>query len=311
MLVSDLLGFSAAKHPGAPALIFGDRTYSFEELYQRASRLAGGLLQLASPGDRIAILAENLPEYVEAYYGVPMAGMALTFLNYRLHPREIEKILADAGAEVLITEPTYHDALAEAGVLAGLRHVVGVGDCHGVIPYDELLASAPPGPPNLEVDDREVAWLIYTSGTTGLPKGAMLSHRNLVSSVANTVMAWERSADASRALNPWPLCHVAGYGVLVHHTCGSSLYLMRGYEPEAFLRDIDQHRITDVSVAPTMLSMLLRHPSIDRYDVSSVQRVAYGSAAMPIEVLKQGMARFEGARWITGFGMTELGGNVL
>ncbi len=311
MLVSDLLGFSAAKHPDAPALIFDDRTQTYAQLYQRASRLAGGLLELAAPGDRIAILAENLPEYVEAYYGVPMAGMALTFLNYRLHPREIDKILADAGAEVLITEPAYFESMRQAGVLERVRHVIGIGDCPGAVPYEEVLATAPPGAPSVEVRENDVAWLIYTSGTTGLPKGAMLSHRNLVAAVCNSVMAWEHPSGGARVLMPWPLCHVAGYGILVQHTSGFPIYLMRGYDPEVFLRDIDQHGITDITVAPTMLSMLLRHPNIDRYDVRSVERVGYGSAAMPIEVLKQGMARFEGARWFTGFGMTELGGNVL
>ena len=310
MLVSDLLGFTAARRPEAPALIFRDRTLSYNTLYRRTCKLANALQGIAAPGDRVAILAENLPEYVEAYYGVPMAGMALTFLNYRLHPREIEKIIDHSGATVLITEPVYFDALQAIGVTDRIRHIVSVGRCPGAVEYEEFLDGAPSTPPALDISEADLAWLIYTSGTTGPPKGAMLSHRNLVAAVCNSVMAWERE-DSGVTLMPWPLCHVAGYGMLVNHTTGRPVVLMRGYEPEAFLTDIEQHGITDISVAPTMLSMLLRHPAIDRFDLSSVRRVGYGAAPMPLEVLRQGMARFAGARFFTGFGMTELGGNVL
>jgi acyl-CoA synthetase (AMP-forming)/AMP-acid ligase II len=138
----------------------------------------------------------------------------------------------------------------------------------------------------------------------------MLNHRNLISAVCNSVMSWERTPDGI-TLMPWPLCHVAGYIVPLTHTNGRPLVLMRGYEPESFLAHIERYRITDASVAPTMLSMLLRHPKIAAYDLTSVRRMGYGAAPMPLEVLKRGMAQFPQARFLTGFGMTELGGNVL
>jgi acyl-CoA synthetase (AMP-forming)/AMP-acid ligase II len=310
MLVSDLLGFAAARWPDAPALIFGERTQSYSELYGRAAQLANALQPVAAKGDRIAILAENCPEYIEAYYGVPMAGMALTFLNYRLHPRELEKIIDHSGATVLITEPNYFEALKAIGVTDRIRTVITVGRCPGAIEYDDFLQGAPTTPPAVDVDEPDLAWLIYTSGTTGPPKGAMLSHRNLVAAVCNSSMAWERESGGI-TLMPWPLCHVAGYGMLVNHTAGKPVVLMRGYEPEQFLTDIERHGITDISVAPVMLSMLLRHPSFDRFDVSTVRRIGYGAAPMPLEVLRQGMAKFPQAKFFTGFGMTELGGNVL
>ncbi|MGH9094384.1 MAG: class I adenylate-forming enzyme family protein [Acidimicrobiales bacterium] len=315
MLISDIVRFAALQDPDRPALIYDGRTTTYADLDRRVNRLANGLLEVARPGERVAILAENRPEFVDAYYGVPLAGMGLTFLNYRLHPREIAAILEHSGAEVLITEPQYHDRLREMGVAAKLRQVLVAGDGPpaediNAVRYDDLVGGADPGLPPVEVGDGDLAWIIYTSGTTGMPKGAMLSHRNLVAAVSNSVMAWERGTDTI-TLMPWPLCHVAGYGVLVTHTNRRPLVLMRGYEPEAFLADIERHRITDTSVAPTMLSMLLRHPKIDQFDLSSVERVGYGAAPMPLEVLKHGMARFPKARFITGFGMTELGGNVL
>lgn len=315
MLVSDIIRYAAVAEPDSVGLVHEGRSSTFAELESRINRLANGLLELGSPGDRVAILAENLVEYVDAYYGVPLAGMVLTFLNYRLHPREIEAILANSGARILIVEPSYLEKLHGIGATANLSQVLVTGDREvatggNVVRYDDLVGQASPAAPHVDVSDDDVAWLIYTSGTTGTPKGVMLSHRNLISATANSVMAWERG-QATVTLMPWPLCHVAGYGVLVTHSQRRRMVLMRGYEPEAFLSAIQEYRITDTSVAPTMLSMLLRHPSIDKYDVSSVERIGYGAAAMPIEVLKQGMARFPRARFLTGFGMTELGGNVL
>ena len=98
MLLGDIIALNAGKTPDGVALIEGDREITFAHLHERATRLANAMLQLASPGDRIAILAQNVVEYVECYYGVPAAGMALTFLNYRLHPKEWAWILADAEA---------------------------------------------------------------------------------------------------------------------------------------------------------------------------------------------------------------------
>src|ERR1700678_3869819 len=128
MLISDIIRFAALRDPDQPALIFDGRTTTYAELDRRVNRLANGLLEVARPGERVAILAENLPEFIDAYYGVPLAGMGLTFLNYRLHPREIEKILLNSGAEVLITEPQYHDRLREIDATAKLRQVLVTGD---------------------------------------------------------------------------------------------------------------------------------------------------------------------------------------
>ena len=111
MLLGDIIALNAGKTPDGVALIDGDREITFAHLHERATRLANAMLQLASPGDRIAILAQNVVEYVECYYGVPAAGMALTFLNYRLHPKEWAWILANAEASVLIVEPSFLDQI--------------------------------------------------------------------------------------------------------------------------------------------------------------------------------------------------------
>src|SRR4051812_29511706 len=183
MLLGDVVEMGAHKYGDRPAVVFNDDEISFAELAGRARRLANALLDRAEPGDRVAILSQNRPEYVDAYFGVPMAGMALNFLNYRLAPREWARIVADAEASVFLVEDEYLAAVE--GIrdqMPSVKTVVAIGDGRADAHYDDLLAAASADAPPVVGNESEMAWLIYTSGTTGMPKGAMLSHRNIITS---------------------------------------------------------------------------------------------------------------------------------
>jgi acyl-CoA synthetase (AMP-forming)/AMP-acid ligase II len=311
MLLGDIIALNAGKAPDRPALIDGERELTYGQLHENATRLANALLGLAAPGDRVAILAQNVAEYVECYYGVPAAGMALTFLNYRLHPKEWAWILGNAEARVLIVEQSFLDQIRpELAGVPSIEHIVVIGGpADDAIPYDELVATGATTPPPVEVDDDDTAWLIYTSGTTGFPKGAMLTHRGLVAAVLESVIEYQPQPD-ERNLLAFPLCHVAGYTVPLMHLRGGLVVLMKAYEPELFMQLVERHAITSSALAPTMLNFLLQHPKIDDHDLSTVRNIGYGAAAMPVEVLKAAIDRF-GPIVYSGFGMTELGGNVL
>ena len=312
MLLPEIVSFAARKAPDAPALYYEDTVVTFARLDENVRRLANALLAMAFPGDRIAVLSENRPEYIELYYGVPAAKMGLTFLNYRLNPRELIKIVNDAGARVVFTEPKYLDtvvAMVDETPTVEAVVVMG-GDPGGRFPsYANVVGTAPDHEPDVDVDEDDLAWLIYTSGTTGMPKGAMLSHRNLLLSTLNAAVNTTPEPDTV-ALFPWPLCHVAGYVFPICHLLATPVVLMRAYEPESFFAHIERYRVTNASMAPTMMNMLLDHPKIGDYDLSSVRVLGYGAAPMPVEVLRRSMERFPGAGFATGFGMTELAGNV-
>jgi acyl-CoA synthetase (AMP-forming)/AMP-acid ligase II len=308
----DIVRLQAQKQPDDPALVYRDEVLTYGQLLDRLDRLALALAGLAEPGDRVAILSENRPEFVECYYGVPAAGMGLTFLNYRLHPREMISIVGDAGATVVITEAEHLDTSRRIRAeIPAVRHVVVAGGGHGPdeLAYDRLLEGAPAGEPPPAGEDA-LAWLIYTSGTTGTPKGAMLSHRNLVTAALNSAVAWDHEPGTVN-LFPWPLCHVAGYGILVSHLLGDPVVLMRAYDPAEFLSLVDRHGATRTSMAPTMLNLLLDHPALEHHSLSTLRTIGYGAAAMPAEVLRRAMARLPAVSFMTGFGMTELGGNVM
>ncbi len=315
MLISDILRLNASKTPEQPAITYDGQTRTYAELRDEAWRLANALRTVAKPGDRVGMLAENIPEYIAAYYGVPAAGMALTFLNYRLHPREWMWILNNAEATVLIIQGKFVTQVADllAEHAPSIRHVIVIDDGTPVegsyVGYAELVGGASADEPPRDVDDDSTAWLLYTSGTTGFPKGAMLTHRNLVTAVVESVIEYAPERDEVY-LVAFPLCHVSGYLVPVNQFRGGSVVVTNQFEPEQWMRLVEDHRVTSTAMAPTMLNMVLQHPAVDEHDLSSLRGIGYGAAAMPVEILRAALKRF-GPIVFSGFGMTELGGNVL
>ena len=312
MLLSDIVRLNGNKMAGRPAVVTAERTVTFGELRASAWRVANAMREIAGPGDRIAILAENLPEYVECYYGVPAAGMALTFLNYRLHPREWAWILGNAEARVLLVQAKFLELITPfLSEVPTIEHVIVIGDAgtSGYPTYADVIGGASSEEPPQDLDEDSTAWLLYTSGTTGFPKGAMLTHRNLITAAMESVIEYEPRPD-DVALVAFPLCHVSGYSVPVNHLRGGTIVLTPLFEPELWMKLVDRHGITVTSMAPTMLNMILQHPKLSDYGLGTLRGIGYGAAAMPVEVLRAALDRF-GPIVYSGFGMTELGGNVL
>ncbi len=312
MYLGDILRLNGRKYPTRTAIVTSEETITFGELLERSMRVANAMLEFAQPGDRVAILAENLPEYVECYYGVPSAGMALTFLNYRLHPKELTWILNNSESRVLIIQEKYLEAMEPyLDEVTSIDHIVVIGhDPQGRHPsYEDAIGAASSGEPAIDVDEDSTAWLLYTSGTTGFPKGAMLTHRNLITAALASVIEYEPQPD-ERNLIAFPLCHVSGYSVPVNHFRGGRIVLTPMFEPDLWMRLVDEHGITGTSMAPTMVNMILQHPKVNEYSLATLRGIGYGAAAMPVEVLRAAIKRF-GPIVYSGFGMTELGGNVL
>src|SRR5262249_32183939 len=154
MLLGDIVRLNAQKAPDRTALIVDDREISFGYLHERMLRLANALLGVASKGDRVAILAENVPEDVEADYGVPAAGMALTFLNSRLTPKEWVWILNNAEARVLVVDGPYFEKIEPLlGDVESIRHVIVIGGdaSGGLATYDDFVGAAQASQPAVQV----------------------------------------------------------------------------------------------------------------------------------------------------------------
>jgi len=311
MLIADIVRWHGHKTPDRVALKWDKESLSYGQLLSRVNQVANAMSGLGQVGDRVGILAENLPAYVECYYGVPDAGMALNFLNYRLHPKEWTWILNNAEANILLVQDKFLEAIEPfLGEIPTLKHVVVIGSTTGKYPsYEDLVGSASPEHVDRKVEEDSMAWLIYTSGTTGFPKGAMLSHRNLSVGILNAVIEYEIKSDEVD-LVAFPLCHVSGWFVPVHHFRGGTVVLCPAFEAELWMQLVQEHQVTNTALAPTMLNMVLEHPKCNDYDLSSLRGLLYGAAAMPVEVLRRGIERL-GPVVYSGFGMTELSGNVL
>jgi acyl-CoA synthetase (AMP-forming)/AMP-acid ligase II len=326
MLLSDIVHFAAGRRPGHAALHFADRTITFAELSDRVHRVANAFGAAAEPGEtpggrgvsprqgrpeppRIAILADNCPEYVECLYGIPEAGLAVTMVNQRLTAGEIEAILTDAEPAILVVGANHADRIAGLALPSVRRRLV-IGEAGEGDSYDAFVAGAAASPPPGPVaEDSDLAWLIYTSGTTGRPKGAMLTHRNVLTAIVGTAMEWHPS-ESDVALFVFPLCHVAAFVPLLHHLHGGTVVLGAGFVPGEFLALIEKHQVTHAGLAPTMINFLLRDPACEAADTSSLRMLPYGASAIAPDLLARAIGRF-GPLFVQGYGMTEVSGNVL
>jgi acyl-CoA synthetase (AMP-forming)/AMP-acid ligase II len=301
VLLHDVVAAAATATPAAPALVTGATTTSFADLAGAVGRLSAVVEERTAPGDRVAVVAENRAEWVQAYSAVPRAGRVLVFLNQRLAPAELRRVLAASATSLLLGAEPYVGPLRDA--------VPQVLDLDALEP---LLAAARPGPATpAPAGPDALAWLLFTSGTTGRPKGAMLTHRSLLSAV-DVTLAGRPVADDDVYLFPFPLCHVAGYNVLVHHRRGRPVVLLPRFEPAAFVAAVAEHGVTSASLAATMLGALLDHVEATGTagDLASLRTIGYGAAPMPEALLRRADALL-GCGFAQGYGMTELSGNAV
>jgi acyl-CoA synthetase (AMP-forming)/AMP-acid ligase II len=311
VLLHEVLDDAARRVPDQVALVTDAGAQTFAALSARVHAVAAGVAALTDPGDRVAILSENRAEYVECYYAVPAAGRLLVPLNQRLHPDEWLGSLTRSGARVLIAEAELLARLdVDAARAAGVEVIVGLDEVADRAYTD--LARDPGGalPEGLDrLADDDVVWLIGTSGTTGTPKLAMLTHASLLAAVDATLTARPVRAD-DVFCTPFPLCHVAGYNVLGLHRSGRPVVLMRRFDPAQLVSLVTEHGVTLLSLAPTMIAMLLDAPRTDDAVLASVRSIGYGASAIPAPVLRAAVERWD-ADLSQGYGMTELSGNAV
>ncbi len=295
-----MLRDAAERAPDTAAVITETESVTFGELLDRVERLAAQVAAMTEPGDRVAVLAENCVEYVELYYAVPHAGRILVPLNHRLHPEEWRGTLDRSGTRVLFGDARYLERCT-----APLDHVLELTP-----PPDAFVGSPTPGPVEAtNAPGDGVAWLIGTSGTTGTPKLAMLTHANLLAAVEATLPARPVGPD-DVLLTPFPLCHVAGYNVFVAHRRDRPIVLQRSFDPVGFAHLARDHSATMLSLAPTMITMLLDHPDVHDADLHTVRALGYGASPIPAPTLRRVVDRW-GWDCSQGFGMTELAGNAI
>jgi fatty-acyl-CoA synthase len=314
MYVRDWMARRAAFSPDKLAVIDAatGSAFSYDQLNERATRLANFLRERAGvrSGDRIAVLAMNRTEMLEAFFAAAKLTAILVPLNYRLALPELQYILEDSEPEVLLYESDF------AAVATRLRNHLKInysisfdGSDAADIDYDRALVESNADPVEVAAFDAEMpALIIYTSGTTGRPKGALLSHRMLTWNSINTNMAWDLvSTDITTAHAP--MFHTGGLNVLTLPLLhiGGTVVMMRSFDATCALEAIETHRCTVFFGVPTMFQMMMQSQRFEGADLSSIRFFVSGGAPCPIPLIEAYQRR--GISFLQGFGLTEVGPN--
>ncbi|MCK6624716.1 MAG: long-chain fatty acid--CoA ligase [Anaerolineae bacterium] len=348
--VDQFLRQSAQQHPERTALIFGGmapwlgeqhRRLSYHELNALADRFAAGLQQQGlQKGDRVVLYMPNCPQYVIAYYGTLRAGGIVVPSNPLYVAREIEHQMKDAGAIFAVVlsllyknvkQVRAHTALKQVivtnikeyfpGLLKTLfslakekkeGHRVDISQDAGTVWFQDFLAAAPTKPQPVEITPEDTAVLMYTGGTTGVPKGAQLTHSNVVANALQSA-AWLSGAGQSAGpeimLTALPLTHSYSMTVCMNlsvfggHT---QIIIPNPRDIVHVLNAINIHRPTYFPGVPALYTTLSNHPDVKagKYDLKSIKACISGAAGLPVEVQAQ-FQRITGGRLVEGFGLSE------
>jgi acyl-CoA synthetase (AMP-forming)/AMP-acid ligase II len=298
----------AMRRADEPALVDGPsgRTLTYGQLAGGVRRVAAGLAARGfGKGDVFAIYSPNVPEYALAFYGVSAAGGINTTVNPLYTADELAFQLNDAKARFLLTVPPFLDKALQAAANSGVEEVFVLGEAEGTTPFASLL-TAGDTPAAVQIDPaRDLVVLPYSSGTTGLPKGVMLTHRNLVANLCQSgpVLAAD---PGERLIAVLPFFHIYGLVVLMAAAVwrGATLVTMPRFDLEEFLRILQEYRITRAYLAPPIVLALAKHPMVDKYDLSALDSIMSGAAPLDAGLERAAGERLD-SRVGQGWGLTE------
>lgn len=289
MNIANLLVRSAGVFGERPAVALGERfVLDYEDLARRSSVIAGNLRHKLGlgPGERVALVMKNVPEYVELLFACWHGGLVATPVNAKLHPQEFAYILADCAARACFVTADLADAVSSvASRLPALQRII----CVGGREYGRLLdgEAIPPYPS----EPTDTAWLFYTSGTTGKPKGAMLSHRNLMAMTACYRCDVDDIDAGDSIVHAAPMSHGSGLYILPHVAAGAVQVVPESgrFDPEEIFRLVARHPGSAFFAAPTMIKRLIDSPDVGAADLANLKTIVYGGGPMYLEDCKRAL----------------------
>jgi fatty-acyl-CoA synthase len=297
----------ARMSPDQIALIHEHQVITYSQLATRCTQMASQLLRAGiSPGDRVAYLGPNHPAFVETMFATHLVGGVFVPLNFRLSAPEIAYMLSDCGAKILVYAEQFTAvvrSLPETGVSSCIP-VVARGSTEHPHDYESWVAAGAAEPIDMPVWGDDIAFILYTSGTTGRPKGAMLSHANLLWNTVNLLIGVDVASD-DVALIAAPLFHTAALGQTLLPTLikGAAALITSSWDVDTCFDLIEKHRVTWMFGVPTMFAQLAHSPRWHQNGLSSLRTVLCGGAAVPVSLIDTYQQR--GLAFCQGYGMTE------
>lgn len=299
-----ILQASAKARPEHPAIRLGDLALGYAELDRAARGVAAALLERGiAPGASVAVMVPNVPEFTIAYFGILYAGCTVVPLNVLLSAPEVTYHLEDSRAQLLFAHPLFAEPARQGAAAAGVPVVTAGGEGEGTL---AALAASEPLPALHATSPDDTAVILYTSGTTGKPKGAELSHSNLLLNCAVVVPKLLPLAADEVALATLPLFHSFGQTCIQNTmiSLGATFTLLPRFTPEDALGVVQRDRVTLFAGVPTMYFGILNHEGADAFDTSSIRWCMCGGAPMPVEVMKAFEAKY-GVTILEGYGLSE------
>ena len=320
------------RHEDAEFLVYENQRVTFNEHYRVVATLATRLQSLGvTKGERVAIAARNLPQWVEAFWATMVLGAISVPINAWWTTDELAYGLADSGARVAFVDeerlerllPVLDDlpdlvALVVFSLDPANREPLATHGRVSVVRFEEFLGGVDPEAvaPTVDVEPDDVATIFYTSGTTGRPKGAIGTHRNIITNLMNLFFIGQRAAlrfgagddrGQNATLLNIPLFHATGClaSMVVSTAAGGKLVMMHHFDAGAALALIEAERMTLVGGVPTIVMQLLDHPDFPRFDTSSVRSISYGGAPAPPDLVRRIREAFPQAQPGNGYGLTE------
>ena len=301
------VGSTAEEHPEETAVWYDGTDISYRDLWGQTGAFASGLDDAGvDVGGRVGIYLPNLPQFVVGFHGTLRAGGVVVPMNPQYKSREIEHMLSDSGAEVVVTLPDLAEHVADVRDETDVHTVVTIGQAvEGTVSFEEFC-----GDPAFETVDRaddEVACQPYTSGTTGTPKGVLLTHDNLASNAEMSASLVPNGITTDdKQLGVLPLFHIYGMTVVMNGAMynGATYYPLPTWEADEAMELVEDEQLTIFHGVPAMFNDIVNHPDAADFDLSSLRFVNSGGSACPIQV----MDRFEeltGTVLYEGYGLTE------
>jgi long-chain acyl-CoA synthetase len=294
MIYVHSLGRASRFYPGRTALARDGRPLTFRELHARVAGIAGTLTSHGfEVGDRLALLLPNGPDYIELVYACSLMGVIAVPLNTRLSTKEIDRVLEDARPRGIVR----HSSLAVPEVQLNWQQVVD----EQPLPIRSGLA------PKIFYDPEAVLGLIYTSGTTGQPKGVMVTHGNILADVHN-FNYWMRYTEGGIYLHAAPIFHIADFpSMFAAPAFGASQIAIPKFSAQTFCEAVEREHVTHSVLVPTMINLLTQFPDARKYDLSSLQVLAYGGSPMAPELVRRTRELLPKVKLIQVYGLSETG----
>jgi acyl-CoA synthetase (AMP-forming)/AMP-acid ligase II len=284
----------------------GNNAYTYAELAAAVRRAAAGLAARGfGKGDVLAMLAPNVPEFPIAFHAAALAGGTVVVLNPLDTVDDLAARLNEAKARLIVTVPAEVGKATELTARTSVEEIFVLGEADGATPFSTLYTDGPVPDPAVDPAD-DVVTLLHSSGSTGFPKGVMHTHRSMIAKAFLTSLVIPTGEEGDKALAVPPFHHAFGLSMMMNASLfqGVTLVTMPRFEPEAFLKAVQEHRITRLYIVPTIAVLLAKSPLVDKYDVSSLKSIVSGGATLDPRIARAVRERI-GCDISQGYGLTE------